>query len=114
MNSYNNDGFGENIGNGTTNLYIIRTPLARWNEECTVLDSHSMHHAILLNKPKIMEALEKYRNEELNEKREKKLKDEKEKEKEKLKRKENEPAEGTSETAGTEPVVPGTAPQTSK
>jgi hypothetical protein len=79
LNSYNNDGFGENIGNGTTNLYIIRTPLARWNEECTVLDSHSMHHAILLNKPKIMDALEKYRNEELNEKREKKLKEEKEK-----------------------------------
>lgn len=61
LNSYNNDGFGENIGNGTTNLYIIRTPLARWNEECTVLDSHSMHHAILLHKPKIMEALENYR-----------------------------------------------------
>jgi len=81
LNSYNNDGFGENIGNGTTNLYIIRTPLARWNEECTVLDSHSMHHAILLNKPKIMEALENYRNEELNEKREKKLKEEKEKQK---------------------------------
>ncbi|CAF0785839.1 unnamed protein product [Brachionus calyciflorus] len=79
LNSYNNDGFGENIGNGTTNLYIIRTPLARWNEECTVLDSHSMHNAILLNKPKIMEALEKYRNDELNEKREKKLKEEREK-----------------------------------
>ena len=81
LNSYNNDGFGENIGNGTTNLYIIRTPLARWNEECTVLDSHSMHHAILLNKPKIMDALENYRNDELNEKREKKLKEEKEKQK---------------------------------
>jgi hypothetical protein len=81
LNSYNNDGFGENIGNGTTNLYIIRTPLARWNEECTVLDSHSMHHAILLNKPRIMEALERYRNEELNEKREKRLKEEKEKQK---------------------------------
>ncbi len=83
LNSYNNDGFGENIGNGTTNLYIIRTPLARWNEECTVLDSQSMHHAILLSKPVIMNALEKYRNEELNEKREKKLKEEKDKEKEK-------------------------------
>lgn len=79
LNSYNNDGFGENIGNGTTNLYIIRTPLARWNEECTVLDSHSMHHAILLNKPRICESLEKYRNEELNEKRLKRLKEETEK-----------------------------------
>ena len=80
LNSYNNDGFGENIGNGTTNLYIIRTPLARWNEECTVLDSHSMHHAILLNKPKIVAALEAHRNDELNEKRERRLKEEQERE----------------------------------
>ena len=79
LNSYNNDGFGENIGNGTTNLYIIRTPLARWNEECTVLDSHSMHHVILLFKPRIIAALEAYRNEELNEKRERRLKEEKDK-----------------------------------
>ncbi len=42
-----------------------------------------MHHAVLLSKPRILEALERYRNEELNEKREKKLKEEKEKEKEK-------------------------------
>ncbi len=80
LNSYNNDGFGENIGNGTTNLYIIRTPLARWNEECTVLDSHSMHHAILLNKPRIVAALEAYRNDELNEKRERKLREKQERE----------------------------------
>lgn len=63
-------------GENSTNLYIIRTPLARWNEECNVLDSHSMHHAILLVKPKIFEALEKYRNEELAEKRDKRAKDE--------------------------------------
>lgn len=79
LNSYNNDGFGENLGNGTTNLYIIRTSLARWNEECTVLDSHSMHHVILLYKPRVMQALEQFRNDELNEKREKRLKEEKEK-----------------------------------
>lgn len=40
-----------------------------------------MHHAILLNKPKICEALERYRNDELNEKREKRLKEEQEKQK---------------------------------
>ena len=85
LNSYSNDGFGENIGNGTANLYIIRTPLARWNEECTVLDSHSMHLAILLNKPHIMEALEAHRNDELAEKRERRLKEDKEKEKEREK-----------------------------
>lgn len=38
-----------------------------------------MHHAILLNKPRICEALERYRNDELNEKREKRLKEEQEK-----------------------------------
>jgi hypothetical protein len=38
-----------------------------------------MHHAILLNKPRICESLEKYRNEELNEKRLKRLKEETEK-----------------------------------
>ena len=107
LNSYTNDGFGENIGNGTTNLYIIRTPLARWNEECTVLDSHSMHHAILLNKPKIMEALEKYRNDELNEKREKKLKEEKEKEKEKEKLKKTTEA---AEDKINEPTAASSAP----
>ena len=62
-------------GEHSTNLYIIRNPLARWNEECTVLDSHSMHYAISLVKPKIVEALEKYKNEELVEKRDKKVKE---------------------------------------
>ena len=62
-------------GENSTNLYIIRNPLARWNEECTVLDSHSMHHAIALYKPKILEVLEKYKNEELVEKRDKKAKE---------------------------------------
>ena len=69
------------VGENGTNLYIIRNPLARWNEECTVLDSHSMHHAIALVKPKIVEVLEKYKNEELTEKRDKKAKED-----EKLKR----------------------------
>jgi hypothetical protein len=63
------------VGENSTSLYIIRNPLARWNEECTVLDSHSMHHAILLVKPKIIEALDKYKNEELTEKRDKKAKE---------------------------------------
>lgn len=31
-----------------------------------------MHHAVLLSKPRILEALERYKNEALNEKREKK------------------------------------------
>jgi hypothetical protein len=68
-------------GDHGDNLYIIRNPLSRWNEECTVLDSHSMHHAISLVKPNIIEALEKYKNEELVEKRDKKVKED-----EKLKR----------------------------
>ena len=33
-------------GEHSTNFYIIRNPLARWNEECNVLDSHRMHYAI--------------------------------------------------------------------
>ena len=69
-----NDYMNEAAETGT-NLYIIRTPLARWNEECAVLDANSMYHQILLVKPKIIAALEKYRAEELAEKREKRQKE---------------------------------------
>jgi hypothetical protein len=91
LNAFNGTGVGGGGGggvvgmetgdNGGANLYLIRTPLARWTEECTMLDSHSIHNAVLIVKPRIIELLERYRADELDEKRQKKAQDD-----EKLKR----------------------------
>ncbi|KAL3226528.1 hypothetical protein MRX96_004417 [Rhipicephalus microplus] len=56
---------------GTGTLANIPTALVRWTEESRVLDGDSMHDCVAGLKPAILEVLEKHRDEELAERREK-------------------------------------------
>ncbi|XP_064483541.1 E3 ubiquitin-protein ligase HUWE1-like isoform X1 [Ornithodoros turicata] len=58
-------------GGGTGTLANIPTALVRWTEESRVLDGDSMHDCVTGLKPAILEVLEKFRDEELAEWREK-------------------------------------------
>ncbi|XP_075729982.1 HECT, UBA and WWE domain containing E3 ubiquitin protein ligase 1 isoform X4 [Rhipicephalus microplus] len=59
---------------GTGTLANIPTALVRWTEESRVLDGDSMHDCVAGLKPAILEVLEKHRDEELAERREKRCK----------------------------------------
>ncbi|KAL1452364.1 hypothetical protein MTO96_006282 [Rhipicephalus appendiculatus] len=59
---------------GTGTLANIPTALVRWTEESRVLDGDSMHDCVAGLKPAILEVLERHRDEELAERREKRCK----------------------------------------
>lgn len=82
-------------GNGTSTLSSIPSAMQRWNDESRVLDGDSLHDCVLLIKADVVETLEKYRDEELAERKEKRKKMVEEEEKVK---KENEAEKQKNET----------------
>lgn len=82
-------------GDGTGTLSSIPSALVRWTEECRVLDGDSVHDCVAGLKPGIIEVLEKYRDEELAERKEKRRKLQEEEE---AKKKEKEKSQPDSET----------------
>ena len=65
------EGIGQSSG---TALSSVPNALVRWNEESRVLDGDSLHDCMTVCKPKILEVVEKHREEEMADKREKKKK----------------------------------------
>ncbi|CAG2109884.1 unnamed protein product, partial [Medioppia subpectinata] len=62
-------------GNSSSTLGSVPSAMLRWTEESRVLDGDSLHDCVSLIKREIIECLEKHRDEEFAEKREKKKKD---------------------------------------
>lgn len=82
------------LGSGSGTLSSIPSALVRWTEESRALDGDSVHDCITGLKPGIIEILEKYRDEELTERREKRKKMQEE---EDAKKKETESKHGPSD-----------------
>ncbi len=76
-------------GNTTSTLGSVPSAMLRWTEESRVLDGDSLHDCVSLIKRDIIDCLEKHRDEEVAERREKKKKEEEAK-------KANEPEESKS------------------
>lgn len=68
------DPFSENGSSGSGMLSLIPSTLTRWSEEAKVLDGDSVHDCVTALKPEITEELEKHRDEELAERKEKRRK----------------------------------------
>jgi len=71
---FHNDTLTESDTNGSGVLGSIPTALCRWTEEAKVLDGDSMHDCVTVIKGPIIEELEKHRDAELAELREKRQK----------------------------------------
>merc|ERR1711972_269634 len=65
------DGLGQGGGSA---LSTVPNALVRWTEESRVLDGDSLHDCMTVCKPALLEVIEKYRDEELAERRAKKKK----------------------------------------
>ena len=78
-------------GNTSSTLGSVPSAMLRWTEESRVLDGDSLHDCVSLIKKEIIECLEKHRDEELTEKREKKRKEEEAKKAAEEENKANEP-----------------------
>ncbi|XP_064633553.1 E3 ubiquitin-protein ligase HUWE1-like isoform X3 [Lineus longissimus] len=92
------DPYGDSTGSGNV-LSSVPSALTRWTEESRVLDGDSVHDCVTLLKPEILEVLEKYRDEELQKRREKRKNkdgDDKTKEDEKEENETNKTIEWTS------------------
>ncbi|UYV80320.1 HUWE1 [Cordylochernes scorpioides] len=61
-------------GNSSCILSSIPSALVRWTEESRILDGDSVHDCVTSIKPSLIEVLEKFRNEEWEERREKRKK----------------------------------------
>lgn len=90
------DTFTEGPGSSTGVLSSVPSALSRWTEEARVLDGDSMHDCVTALKPQLSEELEKHRDAELSERREKRKKAAEEeaakKEKERKEKGENRPS----------------------
>ncbi|CAH1782935.1 unnamed protein product [Owenia fusiformis] len=75
-NAHARDAFGEATGNGSAVLGSIPNALGRWMEESRVLDGNSMHDAVTILKPDLLGDLEKHRDSELADRKEKRKKTE--------------------------------------
>ena len=84
-------------GNASSTLGSVPSAMLRWTEESRVLDGDSLHDCVSLIKKEIIDCLEKHRDEELNEKREKKKKEEEAKRAAEEETKSNEPKPETNE-----------------
>merc|ERR1719474_2241526 len=61
-------------GASTSSLSTVPNALVRWTEESRVLDGDSVHDCVTAIKPRLLEVIEKFRDEEFAERREKKRK----------------------------------------
>ena len=68
------DTYTEGSGGGTGVLSSVPSALCRWTEEARVLDGDSMHDCMTGLKPQLVEDLEKHRDSELAERKEKRKK----------------------------------------
>nr|XP_006822183.1 PREDICTED: E3 ubiquitin-protein ligase HUWE1-like [Saccoglossus kowalevskii] len=67
------DNYNEGVGN--THISSVPSPLSRWAEESRVLDGESVHDLVAVLKPPILAILEKHRDDELAERKEKRKKE---------------------------------------
>ncbi|VDI57331.1 E3 ubiquitin-protein ligase HUWE1 [Mytilus galloprovincialis] len=77
------DPFSSNGASGSGLLTLVPSTMNRWTEEAKVLDGDSVHDCVTSLKPEIIEELEKLRDEELDERKEKRRKVAEEEEKRK-------------------------------
>ncbi|XP_078001474.1 E3 ubiquitin-protein ligase HUWE1-like [Glandiceps talaboti] len=86
-----------NEGFGNTHISNVPSPLSRWAEESRVLDGESVHDLVTVLKPPILEVLEKHRDQEIVERREKRKKDQEEEAKKKETEEKNKKEKASSE-----------------
>ncbi|XP_054168845.1 E3 ubiquitin-protein ligase HUWE1-like isoform X3 [Oppia nitens] len=84
-------------GNSSSTLGSVPSAMLRWTEESRVLDGDSLHDCVSLIKKEIIDCLEKHRDDELNDRREKKKKEDEEKRLAEEKSKSNESVKPDSE-----------------
>ena len=97
---------------GRAALSTIPSALVRWNEESRVIDGDSMHDCVTALKPKILEVIEKVRDDESAERRAKKKQQEEEEEAKRKAADEAKKAAAAAAKASSETPTPDAQPPT--